>query len=196
MAYYVNINRQFGSLGRPIAKALAEDLGIEYYDRDIIEQTAKKMGIPLKEASDVEETWASPWERMAHPLGGGNAQVQDKLFAVEQAVILKMAAEGSAIFVGRCADFILRDRKCLNVFIYAPKEKRYLNCVNSLGMDPAEARKMMEQVDKARNLYWQRYAHHLPSDTESNQLMIDSSLFGVKGTAKLLADIVREYFVD
>lgn len=107
-----------------------------------------------------------------------------------------MAAEGSAIFVGRCADFILRDRKCLNVFIYAPKEKRYLNCVNSLGMDPAEARKMMEQVDKARNLYWQRYAHHLPSDTESNQLMIDSSLFGVKGTAKLLADIVREYFVD
>jgi hypothetical protein len=54
----------------------------------------------------------------------------------------------------------------------------------------------MEQVDKARNLYWQRYAHHLPSDTESNQLMIDSSLFGVKGTAKLLADIVREYFVD
>lgn len=194
MSYYVNINRQFGSLGRPIARALADNLGIEYYDRDIIEESAKKLGIPLKQASDAEEIWASPWERMAHPLGSGSAQAQDRLFAAEQEVILKMASKGSAIFVGRCADFILRDKTCFNVFIYAPKEERYLNCVNSLSMDPSEARRMIAQVDKARDAYWLRYAHHLPSDPESVQLMIDSSLFGIKGTAALLADIVHNYF--
>ncbi|MCD8223996.1 MAG: cytidylate kinase-like family protein [Clostridiales bacterium] len=194
--YYININRQFGSLGRPIAQKLAEILGIEYYDRDIVEAVAKQTNVPVSKVSDQDEQTVSRFARMAQPLGSDSVDMQDKLFAAQQKIIRDFAKKGSAIFVGRCADIILQDKNCLNVYIYAPKEQRYLNCVNSLGMDPAEARKMIEKVDKARDRYWMRYAKHLPSDPEYCHLMIDSSLFGINGTARTLAGIVKDRFQE
>ncbi len=193
---YININRQFGSLGRPIAIKLAEILQIEYYDRDIVEETAKKMNIPLSQASDQDESVASKFGHMLFPLGSGSSESQEKMFDVQTQIIQNLAAKGSAIFVGRCADYILQNYNCLNVFIYAPKAKRYLNCVNSLGMSPTEAKQMIEKVDKSRNRYWMKYAKHLPSDPEHAHVMLDSSLFGVSGTAELLATIVREHFFN
>lgn len=194
--YYININRQFGSLGRPIAQKLAEILDIEFYDRDIIEAAAIETNIPLHEASDHDEQAASGFSRMALPLGGDSIDTQDKLFKAEQKVIREFAKKGPAIFVGRCADAILQDKNCLNVYIYAPKEQRYLNCVNSLGMTPDEARKMIDKVDKARDRFWMRYAKHLPNDPEHCHMMINSSVFGVTGTAELLASIVKDRFHD
>lgn len=193
---YININRQFGSLGRPIAIKLAEILQIEYYDRDIVEETAKQMNIPLSQASDQDESVSSKFSRMAFPLGGGSNESEDNMFDVQAKIIQNLAAKGPAIFVGRCADYILKQYNCLNIFIYAPKAQRYLNCVNSLGMPPTEAKKMIEKVDKARDRYWIKYAKHLPSDPEYTHLMMDSSLFGVTGTAELLASIVKEHFLS
>ncbi|MDD5940832.1 MAG: cytidylate kinase-like family protein [Lachnospiraceae bacterium] len=192
--YYICINRQFGSLGRPIARALSEILGIEYYDRDIIEAAAEKTDMPLKHASEVEEKVQFRFAYMSHPLGIGAVAEQNKIFEAERDIILQFAAKGSAIFVGRCAEYILREKNCLNVFIYAPEEERYQNCVNSLDMEPAEARETIASVDKARDNYWMKYAKYLPSDLEHNHLMIDSSLLGVKGTAQLLAEIAQKYF--
>lgn len=193
---YININRQFGSLGRPIAIKLAEILQIEYYDRDIVEETARQMNIPLSQASDQDESISSKFGRMAFPLGSGSKESQEKMFDVQAQIIQSLAAKGSAIFVGRCADHILQNHNCLNVFIYAPKSQRYLNCVNSLGMSPAEAKRMIDKVDKARDRYWMKYARHLPSDPEYTHVMLDSSLFGVSGTAELLATIVRGHFLN
>ncbi|MCC8125802.1 MAG: cytidylate kinase-like family protein [Clostridiales bacterium] len=196
MNYYININRQFGSLGRPIAQKLAEILGIEYYDRDIVEAVAKQTNLHVSKVDDHDEQTISRFARMAQPLGSDSVDMQDKLFTTQQKIIRDFAKKGSAIFVGRCADLILRDKNCLNVYIYAPKEQRYLNCVNSLGMNPSEARKMIEKVDKARNRYWLRYAKHLPSDLEYCHLMIDSSLFGINGTAQMLATVVKDRFQE
>lgn len=192
--YYININRQFGSLGRPIAIKLAEILQIEYYDRDIVEETARKMEISVAQASTQDEVVGSKFGRMAFPLGDGPSESQNKIFDLQVQIIQEMASKGPAIFVGRCADYILRNYNCLNVFIYAPKAQRYLNCVNSLGMEPKEAKKMIEKVDKARERYWLKYTKHLPSDLESTHLMVDSSLFGVTGTAELIASIVKDHF--
>ncbi len=193
MHYYININRQFGSLGRPIAVRLAKILGIEYYDRDIVEEAAAKMNISLKEASDKDET-VSRFGRMAFPLGHGSSETQQQMFDVQSQIIRTFAEKGSAIFVGRCADYILQACDCLNVYIYAPKEKRYLNCVNSLDMTPEEAKRMIRKVDRARDDYWMKYTKHLPSDVEYNDIMIDSSMFGIEGTAELLTQIARERF--
>ena len=194
--YYININRQFGSLGRPIAQQLAEMLGIEYYDRDIVEAAAKQMNISLAQASEQDEHAASQFARMALPLGSGSGDSQDKLFGVQRQIILNLAKKGSAIFVGRCADYILRDRECLNVYISAPKAQRYLNCVNSLGMTPSEAKRMIEKVDKARNRYRMRYAKYLSADPEHCHIMLDSSIFGVTGSAEMLASIVYALFQE
>lgn len=195
--YYVTISRQFGSLGRSIANELSEVLGIEYYDRDIVEETSRKMSLPVSSISkDEEKSIKSNLFNMLFPLGTDSIEKQDKIFKAQQQIILDMADKHSAIFVGRCADHILRDHEnCLNVFIYAPKQARLHNCVNSLGMNQEEAKRMIRDVDKARDLYWKRYAGYLPADYNHRHLMIDSSIFGVKGTVGILADVVKEMFM-
>lgn len=196
--YYITIARQFGSLGRPIARELSEILGIEYYDRDIVEQTSQKLNMPVSVIhSEEEKSSKSTFFNMLFPLGTDNIEKQDKIFQAQQQIVRDFASKGSCIFVGRCADYILRDYKnVLNIYIYAPKEERYLNCVNALKMKPAEARKMIEQVDRAREQYWYRYAKHAPADFESTHLMINSSLFGIMDTAEILADIVKKTFLS
>lgn len=94
--------------------------------------------------------------------------------------------------VGRCADYIFRDHR--NVLNYAPVDARYKNCVEVLKMKPEEATKMIYKVDKARTAYHRRYAKYAPGDLDSKQIMIDSSMLGVKGTAEVLAEIVQRRF--
>lgn len=196
--FYININRQFGSLGRPVARELANILGIEYYDRDIVEKTAQEMNLSVSKVSEAdEEIGAFRFAQMALPLGGGSADMQDAVFKAQSRIITTLADRGSCIFVGRCADYILRDQEnCLNIYIYAPKHERYLNCVNSLNMKPDEAKKMIDRVDKARDRYWMHYAKRKPYDPECCHLMINSSVLGVTGTAELLAEMVKARFGD
>ena len=195
--FYITISRQFGSLGRPIAQEMSELLNIPFYDRDIVEKAAADMGLTVAQISQNEEQTASPFGHMALPLGSASRDTQDKVFDAQKQAIINLADRGSAIFVGRCADYILRDQKhCLNFFIYAPKQARYLNCINTLKMKPDEARKMIDKVDRARERYWLRYAKHTPDDPEFRHLMVDSSMFGVSGTASLLASVAEHYFSD
>ena len=89
--YVISISRQFGSLGRPIAKKLAELLEIEYYDRDIVEEASKVHNIPLKEASNLEES--AKYLFMSFPLGSGTTATQDALFKTESEMIKKLAVK-------------------------------------------------------------------------------------------------------
>lgn len=154
--YIVTITRQFGSLGRPIAREMSEILGIEYYDRDIVEATSKKMNLPVSKISEHEETYSTSLFPMLLPLGSDSIAKQDEIYNVQKEVIREMAEKESYIIVGRCADYIFRDhRNVLNIYIYA------------------------------------KYA---PGDPDSKQIMIDSSMLGVKGTAEVLAEIVQRRF--
>lgn len=193
--YVITITRQFGSLGRPIAGKLSEILGIEYYDRDIVEETAKKLGMPVADVSSEEEIAKSRFFNMSYPLGSGTTETQDKIFAEQANIISSIANKQSCIIVGRCSDFILEDRKnSLHIYIYAPYSARFRNCVDILKMEDDEARKMIARVDKARDNYHRNYAGYLPSDCNHKDVMIDSSQFGIEGTAKILANIARERF--
>lgn len=154
--YIVTITRQFGSLGRPIAREMSEILGIEYYDRDIVEATSKKMNLPVSKISEHEETYSTSLFPMLLPLGSDSIAKQDEIYNVQKEVIREMAEKESCIIVGRCADYIFRDhRNVLNIYIYA------------------------------------KYA---PGDPDSKQIMIDSSMLGVKGTSEVLAEIVQRRF--
>lgn len=147
--FIITINRQFGSMGRPIAKEMAEALNVEFYDRDLIEAAAKKMNMSLSIASDLEES-AKPnrfW-RMCFPLGHDETRKQDELFQVEKKIILNLADAKSCIIVGRCSDSILKCSKhLLRIFIYAPYKERLKNCVERLKMDERTAKEMMRNVD-------------------------------------------------
>ena len=174
----ITITRQFGSLGRPIAKKLSEILGVEFYDRDIVEETTRKSFL-----------------YMGYPLGMGKDDEQDEIFKNQVSIIRQLADKQSCIVVGRCSDYILREREdCMHVFIYASYEHRMKNCVESLGMTEAEAKKMIAKVDKARDVYHKTYAGFLPGDFRYKDVMIDSSLLGVDGTANAIAQIAKERF--
>jgi cytidylate kinase len=97
--------------------------------------------------------------------------------------------------VGRCADSILQDYKNhLNVYIYAPYEARMDNCVNELMMDEKTAAKMIREVDAARTNYQKKYCPEVKSVFDHKDIMIDSSRFGIEGTAQILSQIVRDKF--
>ncbi len=193
--FVVTIARQFGSLGRPIARKVSEKLGIEYYDRDIVDMTAKNLNLPVSTISDVEESAKSAFFNMNYPLGMGTTAIQDSIFAAQRKIIIDLAAKESCIIVGRCADHILRDcRNIINVFIYAPYEARLVNCLERLDMRPDEAKKMIASVDKARESYHRHYCGYSMSDKDYKHVMLDSSLLGVDGTCDVLTDIIKKRF--
>ena len=198
--FVVTITRQFGSLGRPGAKRMSEILGIEYYDRDMVDQAAKKLKLPVSVINQEEEKAAkpeiSPFSRMMFPLGKGTSSTQDSIFEAQKNIIEFLAEKHSCIIVGRCSDFILGDEKnSMHIYIYASYEARLKHCTEDLGMEEAEARRMIKSVDEARNSYHMQYAGYLPDDKRFKDILIDSSLFGVEGTAEFLAEAVRKKFM-
>ena len=191
--YVITISRQFGSMGRTIAQHLSEELGIEFYDRDIVEATAKRMGQSVKAISNAEESAGSFFLRKKYPFKMGIYSISDEIYAVQKNIIRDMAQKQSCIIVGRCADSILQDMpNHLNVYIYAPFEARLYNCTHDLMMDESTARKMIKEVDTARTNYQRKYCPEVKSVFDHKDLMIDSSKFGIDGTVKLLSAIVRE----
>jgi cytidylate kinase len=193
--YVITINRQFGSLGRPIAQKLSELLDIDYYDRDIVEAAAKELGMQVPVISSEEEIAKSRFFSMAYPLGMGTNRTQDLIFKAQEKIINTFANKSSCIIVGRCSDFVLENTKdAMHVFIYAPYQARLRNCIDALKMSEIEAKKMIERVDRARDLYHKSYAGYLPSDCTHKHMLIDSDMFGVDGTASVLKSAVEKRF--
>ncbi len=197
--YVVTIQRQFGSMGRPIARSMSEKLGIEFYDRDLVDQAAQKLNLPVSRVRESEETGEkkgrNPFWQMLLPLGSESPDEQDKIFEAQKNIIQFLAEKESCIIVGRCSDFILHEMKnAMHIYIYAPFEVRVRNSVEQLGLSEDEARRMCAEVDKARDSYQMRYAGCLLDDKRTKNLLIDSSLFGVEGTAEFLVEAVKRRF--
>ena len=197
--YVVTITRQFGSLGRPIAKRMSEILDIGYYDRDLVDEAAKKLKLPVsvvdKEEESAKKVPLNPFTRMKYPLGKGTSDTQDAIFEAQQNIIQFLAEKETCIIVGRCSDFILEEMKnAMHMYIDAPYEVRVQQSVDNLKMDIQEARQMIVDVDEARDSYHMHYAGYLPDDKNHKDIMIDSSFLGVEKTAQFLAEAVRRKF--
>ena len=193
--YVVTVARQFGSMGRTIAKQMAEKLGIEFYDRDIVEETAKRMGLPVSVISQKEENANSIYFKRQYPLGMGVSNMQDEIFSIQKNIIEDLAKKESCIIVGRCAESILADWKNhLRVYIYAPYEKRLKNCTEILKMEEKTARKMIREVDRSRELYHRRYCPEYTDAFSNRDLLIDSSRFGIEKTAEILVKLVLDLY--
>lgn len=188
--YCITVSRQFASMGRSIAMKLAEELEIPFYDRDIVEETAKRMKLPVSLISDEEEK--NRYFARQYPLGIGIQSMQDEIFMIQKNIIEDLVAKESCIIVGRCADGILRKKdNVLSVYIYAPYEARYDNCINQLGMVPETAEKMIKKIDKSRTTYHKRYCEGYVNELSNKDIAIDSSIFGIEESAKLIKHIVE-----
>ena len=194
----ITISREYGSGGLLVGQELAEALGLPCYDKKLLTIAAEKSGFSEEMLRQAESRATnSLLYSLATSLGVGafgpdTLSLYDKLYLAQFDVIRQVADEGSCVIVGRCADYILEDiPNHLNVYVYAPDESRLKNCVENLQMDPQTAKKMMRDVDAARNRYHKAYIPGWQSVFDHKDLMIDSSRFGIDGTAKILADIVK-----
>jgi biotin carboxylase/cytidylate kinase len=192
--YFVTISRQFGCPGKTIAKKMAELLGVEYYDRDILEEVADEMNLPVPrmESDEVEAEYV----KLLFPLGTGTDEEKEKIFEAQQKIILQFAEKNSGIFVGRCADYILRNHDNLfSIYIYAPRETRREFCIKNLHIPAQDADRIMDEADEARVSYSLNYAKVYSQNVENKNIAIDSSLFeSVDETAEVLVSMIRRKF--
>lgn len=198
--WVVTIGREFGSLGRPIAARVAELLEVAYYDRDIVEEIAQRMDLPVRVISDEEERVENQFGilgKCLYPLGSGGSTLKQKIFSVQECVLNDFADKGNCILVGRCADYVMRHRENLmRIYIYAPLDKRVQNAMKLMNVSQDDARRVCLEVDRARSKYHRRYAGYDVMDPDHFDLMLNSDACGVEGTAQMLAEIIRLRFKD
>lgn len=196
----ITVTRQFGSLGRKIARRVAENLGYAYYDRDIIELAVSEMHGDISELEAFEGQHITPFEKMIYPLGMGNAHMKRALFEMERSVMVELASRQNCVIVGRCADYVLHkyginsDRR-LSVYIYAPIEKRLDRCKEELGIEaPGEAYRYLTKVDKARETFYKNYTKMTFDSNKYRHLMIDSSIADVDRVAEIITAAAKAKF--
>ena len=196
MTYTITITRQFGSLGRPIAKRLSELLDIEYYDRDIVEETSKNLGIPVSEISDQEESVKNNFFNMIYPLGTQTTAQQDQIFQEQSKIIQGLAAKQSCIIVGKCADHILRDKpNVLSVFVDA----YYDDCISKIRsriyVSEERAKDMKKRTDKYRTAYYKYYTRGENwKDTLNYDMFLNTSRNSTNDCAEIIAKAVELKF--
>jgi len=191
----IAVTRQFGSLGRPIAREVAKSLGLKFIDREIIEKAAERMGYKIDELEKIDNHRIKGLSRMIYPLGIGNRDLQDKLFEIEKSIILEYATYENCVIVGRCANFILKNRpNVLKVHIYAPYEKRLEMSIDDLHLTKGEAKAMINKVDDARSSYYLYHTGETFDSTAFQDVLINSSMLSFDENVKLLCDIARDRF--
>lgn len=162
----ITISRQFGSGGRITGKALAERLGIDFYDRELFALASKESGINEKLFEEVDEKPNNSFFYLAsnHSAFGSAADLyseyltNDKLFFIQSEAIRKVASEKPCVIVGRCSDYILRDEpKAAHIFICADSEDRVQEIMRRTNLPEDKARKYMIKVDKKRANYYNFY---------------------------------------
>ncbi|HJC10939.1 MAG TPA: cytidylate kinase-like family protein [Candidatus Blautia merdigallinarum] len=189
----ITINRMYGSGGRLLGKALAEKLGIGFYDKELIRLASEKNQIPYKELEKVDEKKASQWrlpvkEQMQMQPQYHFHPMNDVLFETQSQVIRELAQKEDCIIVGRCANYILGD-KCFSLFVYAPFEYRVQSIMERLGREEKSARTLVKKMDKTRKSYYEFFTDEKWKDLNNYQMCIDTSRFDQEFLLKLLADV-------
>ncbi|MDD3220268.1 MAG: cytidylate kinase-like family protein [Lachnospiraceae bacterium] len=192
----ITINRTYGSNGRLIGKALAEELGIHYYDKELLKITSEQNDIPYEELLKVDEKRASPWRYPVNDPYQMNPQFRfdpfnDVLFRTQSEVIESLANKEDCVIIGRCANQILGDR-CISVFIHAPYEERVKTVMARLDRTEKSARAMIKKVDKDRRSYYEYFTDEKWLDMSQYNLCIDSSRFSQDEIVRMLAAMFRE----
>ena len=198
--FVINIGRQLGSGGKAVGEAVAARLGIGVYDKQLINLAAEQSGIcpEIFEKADEKESrnlfatfigyLRSPF--VGSEYSGSNVLSSDALFKIQSDVIRDIASRESCIFVGRCADYILRDHpRAVNVFVTGAPEDRVRRLCEQENVTPEEAEAQMERTDARRASYYDYFSSGKWGEAATYHLCIDSSVLGIEGTA----DFIREF---
>jgi len=200
--FVVNIGRQLGSGGREIGMLVAKKLNIAYYDKELILIASKESGLG-KEIFEQADEKKSTFKFGKNFWGGGNSLSNyyvsnylhgESLFKIQSDVIKGLAAKQSCLFVGRCADYVLRNHPhCINIFISADADTRINRLIyRQIIESPERAQDLISKTDKKRAQYYNYYTNKEWGMASSYHLCIDSSILGVEKTADFIIAFVKE----
>jgi len=188
MDYYViTIGREYGSGGGLIGKKLADELGIPFYDKEIISLAAQQSGLA---ESIIEQNENKKTNSLLYSLYMTNMElpVTDQIFLAQSQVIKDVAKQGPCVIVGRCADYILRDNsRCIRVFIHAPLEERVKRLGERLEWSDKKLEAVVKKEDKNRSSYYNHFTQNRWGQASNYHLCINSSIGVDKAVAAILA---------
>ena len=201
-ARIITISREYGSGGRVIGELVAKELGVSFYDKILIDLVAKKSGFAIDYIKNAEEkvtpsflfNLAANGYYASTVFVNDGLPASDNLFILQSKIIREIAEKGPCVIVGRCADYILREYKDrMDVFVYAPLPSRVGRAVKEYGVPENSAEKTVQRNDKIRSRHYQYYVGAKWGDMRRYHLDIDSSVFGIEGTAAAIAEAARRF---
>ena len=196
----ITIGREYGSGGRTIGKLVAEKLGIPYFDRELVDQAAKSSGLAVEA---IEENDQIVTRSFLYDLAIGTSygyvnntgvplDLNTQVFLAQREVILQFS-KSPCVIVGRCADYILRDREdVLRVFVYASKKARLERIVKEYGEDPAKAEKLLAQSDKRRARHYEEFTDSIWGARRNYDVLLNSGAYGLEKTADIICSLAKE----
>ena len=189
----ITIGRQHGSSGREIARLLAEKLNYKCYDKEIVDEAANHSDFSRDLIDAFDEKRMSAF--ILHAGGYGlneNFRLNMQVVSAQFEAMRNIAEKGNCIFVGRCADYILRDHDDLiSVFILGDMDERLKCLERRQGLDEVEARKKIKEVDKDRSSFYRYYSDQTWGDAQNYDMCINSSKLGVEGTVQVILDYTK-----
>lgn len=199
MKRIITISREFGSAGRTIGKQLAERLGYKYYDKELVKQVADETGFDPSYIEEAGEHSASKsplsyiFSAPGVPGVMKGLSASDFLWCIQRNVILKIADESPCVIVGRCADFILRDRDdVLNVFIHAPMQARAERIVRLYGESDKSPEQRLKEKDKRRRNNYKHYTGQDWGVSQNYHITLDSAAVGIDRCVDILEGLAKE----
>ena len=194
----ITIGCEYGAKGNAIGKRVAELLGIKFYDRDLVDSIIDEVGVP-RDIMEKVEAGVVIAGKGAKGEERGNfskyADLTDRAIHVQKQIIRKLAEKDSCVIIGRSADYILHDRDdVLRIFIYSPDEKRIKNVMESHNLSEADAKLLITEKDKRYHMRHKTLTGSNRGDRHNRDMLIDSSLLGVEGTAEYIVELAKKVF--
>lgn len=195
----ITISREFGSGGRTIGKMVAEALSIPYYDKELVKRVATETGFDeifvetAGEDAPVKSRFAYAFSASGGTQGAMNGlSTDDFLWAIQRKVILELAEKEACVIVGRCADFILKERSdCFHVFVHAGLPARASRIVKLYGETEKSPEKRLEEKDKRRKLYYNRHTGQEWGMSQNYHLTMDSGTIPIETCVELIVSLLK-----
>lgn len=198
--FVITIAREFGSGGREIGKRLAERFNIPFYDKELIDMAAHEAGVGVDYVASREQNIPSSllyemvMQDFTAPLEKSLSR-DDALFVVQSRIVRKLAAQGSCVIIGRCADYVLRDYPhCFKVFVHADYESKLERVVSEYHESREQAIEDLSRVDHGRANHYKTYTGGVWNDASNYDLSLDSGMLGVDGCVRMIEEIIRKKF--
>lgn len=197
----ITISRQCGSGGRYIGERLAEELGISCYDEKLMDMVAKESGFAPDFIEEKGEritgsllfNIASSLTYASNVFSGNGMSLQDEIYFMQNRIIKELAEKEPCVIVGRCSDYILREREdCLNVFIHADEASKLERAVKNYGMPEKDAAMILKKKDKARYNHYKYYTDEEWGMASNYDLCLNSGLFGIDGCVEIIRQVLEK----